>query len=209
MMRMIGLGKASARTTIAARPTNHIHGASAAIARPPSSGVTGSRLKRFRKKPVKASPRPGSRPVAAAIGRQAGAPMVPRIGPASPTRASASALPPSDFAHTTAPRKGKKNGDPPPHDGAQEGNEHRRTRLHALAAQRDDVPHLVDEEQHDEPDGEPPAPDQGVGADRDDHRARGGEDLELREQEQERLELGPDEDQRREQAAASSPPPRT
>ena len=107
---MIGLGKAMASTTMAPSPTNHIHGASAAIARPPSSGVTGSRLNRFRKKPVKASACHRSLPVAEAIGRHAAAPIVPRIGPARPTRASASALPPSDFAHTTAPRKGMKTG---------------------------------------------------------------------------------------------------
>ena len=49
-------------------------------------------------------------PVAAAIGRHAAAPIVPRIGPASPTRASAAALPPSDFAQTTAPMKGMNTG---------------------------------------------------------------------------------------------------
>ena len=57
MIRMIGLGKRIASATIAAKPTNHIHGAIAAIARPPSSGTTGSRLNRFRKNPVKASAR--------------------------------------------------------------------------------------------------------------------------------------------------------
>ena len=36
--------------------------------------------------------------------------MLPRIGPASPTRASASALSPSDRALITAPRKGMKIG---------------------------------------------------------------------------------------------------
>ena len=183
-----------ASTTMAPSPTNHIHGASAAIARPPSSGVTGSRLKRFRKKPVKASACHRSLPVAAAIGRHAAAPIVPRIGPARPTRASASALPPSDFAHTTAPRKGMKTG-----------------ALASTPSRRscDDVAHLVDEEQHDEPDGEPPAPDQRVGGHRDEHRARGGEHLDLGQQQQDRLELGPDHGQRREQAAAGAPPPRT
>ena len=38
--------------TSAPKPTNHIHGAIAAIARPPSSGTTGSRLKRLIKKPT-------------------------------------------------------------------------------------------------------------------------------------------------------------
>ena len=54
---MIGLGKISASGTSAASPTNHTHGAIAAIARPPSSGTTGSRLNRFKKKPVNASAR--------------------------------------------------------------------------------------------------------------------------------------------------------
>ena len=52
---MIGLGKRIAAATSTPKPTNHIHGAIAAIARPPSSGSTGARLNRFRKKPVKAS----------------------------------------------------------------------------------------------------------------------------------------------------------
>ena len=47
-------------------PRNHIHGAIAAIARPPSSGSTGARLNRFRKNPVKASARKRSLPVALA-----------------------------------------------------------------------------------------------------------------------------------------------
>ena len=64
-------------------------GAIAAIARPPSSGTTGARLKRLRKKPVKASARQKSSSVAAAIGSSASVASVPRIGPARPTRASA------------------------------------------------------------------------------------------------------------------------
>ena len=39
-------------TTSAPKPTNHIHGAIAAIARPPSSGTTGSRLKRLSSSPM-------------------------------------------------------------------------------------------------------------------------------------------------------------
>jgi hypothetical protein len=48
--------------------------------------------------------------VAAASGRHAAAPIEPRIGPARPTRASASALPPSDFDQMTAPMNGTKSG---------------------------------------------------------------------------------------------------
>ena len=63
--------------------------------------------------------------------------------------------------------------------------------LDALAAQLDHVAHLVDEQQRDEADRERPAPDQRVGGDRDEHRARGRQELELRQQQQRDLaELG-------------------
>src|SRR3954451_15511811 len=107
---MTGFGYVNARTITANRPSAHIHGDIAAIARPPTSGTTGSRLNRFRKNPVNASARQKSLPVASAIGMHAAAPIDPRIGPARPTRASASALPPSDFDHTAAPRNGMKTG---------------------------------------------------------------------------------------------------
>ena len=106
MMSRIGFGHSSSSTSIAPKPTNHIHGAIAAIARPPSSGTTGSRLNRLRKKPVNASARQKSSSVAAAIGSSAAVASEPRIGPASPTRASASALPPSERVPTAAPRNG-------------------------------------------------------------------------------------------------------
>jgi hypothetical protein len=54
MISMIGLGKITARGIRAAKPRAHIQGAMAAMARPPSSGITGSRLKRLRKNPVNA-----------------------------------------------------------------------------------------------------------------------------------------------------------
>src|SRR6201982_1364710 len=101
---MIGLEKKTAIATSAAKPTNHIHGAIAAIARPPSSGTTGARLKRFKKKPVNASACQYESPVSAHIPTQANAPTAPSTGPARPTRASAAASRPSDFADTTAPR---------------------------------------------------------------------------------------------------------
>ena len=47
-------------------------------------------------------------PVAAATGSSAAHASEPRIGPASPTRASAIALPPSERAPTAAPRNGMK-----------------------------------------------------------------------------------------------------
>ena len=108
---MIGLGMTNVTTAITNRPTNHIQGDSAAIARPPSSGTTGSRLKRFRNSPVKTSasqkPSPASLNASGSSARQ---PSVPRIGPARPTRASAVASSPSDFAITAAPRNGMNIG---------------------------------------------------------------------------------------------------
>ncbi len=60
---MIGFGKTNVAATSSPKPTSHIHGDSAAIARPPSSGSTGSRLNRLRKKPTKASALNSSSPV--------------------------------------------------------------------------------------------------------------------------------------------------
>jgi hypothetical protein len=51
------------------------------------------------------------------------------------------------------------------------------------------VAELVDEEQQNEADGELPAPDPGVGRDRDQHRGRRREDLELEDRQQDGLEL--------------------
>ena len=89
-----------------------------------------------------------------------------------------------------------------PDDGAEEGDEERRRSRHALAAELEDVAELVHEDQKDEADGEPPAPDPRIGRDRDEHRSRGREDLELEEREREELELreeGADRRERRDQ----------
>jgi hypothetical protein len=51
-----------------------------------------------------------SSPVSTAGTASTAVPSVPSTGPASPTRASASALPPSDLAATAAPRNGMKTG---------------------------------------------------------------------------------------------------
>ena len=48
----IGFGKAKVSAISPAKPTNQTQGESAAIARPPSRGSTGSRLKRLMKKPT-------------------------------------------------------------------------------------------------------------------------------------------------------------
>ena len=171
---MIGLGKMTASGIIAANPTNHIHGAIAAIARPPSSGTTGSRLKRLRKKPVNANARHRSLPVACQTTTHAAAPMLPRIGPASPTRASA--------VRVVAQRASCDHG-------AQEWDEHRRAGLDALAPERDRMTHLVNEQQRDEPGGERPAPQQRVRGERHQDRACRREQLQLRKEHQDRLEL--------------------
>ena len=73
----------------------------------------------------------------------------------------------SDFGVTTAPRN---------------GDEHRRARLDALAAQLDHVAHLVHEQQHDEADRERPAEEQRVGGDGDERGRRRGQQLDLRQQ---------------------------
>jgi hypothetical protein len=64
-----------------------------------------------------------------------------------------------------------------------------------LAFGLEDVPHLVDEEEYDEPDPELPPPEERVGRDRDEHRRRGGDDLELPHREEDRLELGEEPDE--------------
>ena len=51
------------------------------------------------------------------------------------------------------------------------------------------MPQLVDQQQQDEADGEAEAPDQRVGADRDEHRPRRREELQLRGEQQDALEL--------------------
>jgi hypothetical protein len=89
---------------------NHIAGAIAAIARPPSNGVSGTRLRRLIRKPTYASARSIELSVASAIAKHTAAPAVPRIGPARPTRASASASSGICFIPTTAPRNGTKIG---------------------------------------------------------------------------------------------------
>ena len=96
------------------------------------------------------------------------------------------------------------------HQGAQERDEHRRAGRDPLPAQLDHVPHLVHEQKQHEPNGELPAPDQRVGADRHEHRRRGGEQLELRQQKQERLELGRELDEHqthRGERPQPTPPP--
>ncbi len=192
MIRMIGLGKIEASAISPAKPANHIHGAIAAIALPPSSGTTGSRLNRFRKKPVNASARHRSFPVACQMKMHAAEPMLPRIGPASPTRASASGV--------VAERL---RGD----HRAEERDEHRRTRPDALATELDHVTHLVHQQQHHEADRELEPPDRRVRRDRDEHRARRRQQLQLREEDQDRLELREERDDRRDRGAEGPPDP--
>src|SRR3954466_3133830 len=183
---MIGLGKTKVSTTRPANPANHIHGAIAAIARPPSSGTTGTRLNRLRKKPVKPSASQNSLPVAAPISAHASAPREPSTGPARPTRASASASLPSDLAATTAPRNGM-------NIGALDLMPSRRSWMTcpiSCTRSRSTNPTAklqpqksADEEQGDGPHGDAPAPEERVRGDRDQHRRRGGQQLDLRQQE--------------------------
>ena len=73
--------------------------------------------------------------------------------------------------------------------GAEERDEHRRARLQPLAAGLEHVPELVDEEEQDEADREPPAPEQRVGRDRDEPGERRPDELELEDRERGGLEL--------------------
>ena len=116
------------------------------------------------------------------MARQTAAPRVPKIGPASPTRASADRV--------VAERAGAD-------DRADEGDEHRRAGLDALAAQLDHVAHLVHEDQHHEADGEGPAPEQGVGGHGDQRGARGGQQLGLRQQQDHAFDRSPELGHRR------------
>ena len=169
---MIGFGKTKTSTTIPKSPTNHIHGDSAAIARPPSSGDDRQQVEQVQEEAGEGERRQNSRcRVASAIGMHAAAPSEPRIGPARPTRASASGVVAQRLGPHRAPRNGMNTG-----------------ALASMPSRRSwiDVAHLVDEQQHHEPEGELPSPDQAVGADRDEHRRRRREELELGQQQQRR-----------------------
>ena len=170
----IGFGATIISSTRPASPTSQNAGCSAATARPPSSGTIGKRLKRFRKNPTYAMAVKKSRSVAAPIAQKAQAPSVP-----------------DDRACERDPRFA-------PHvvgellqrdQRAEKRDEHRRAHRQALALGLEHVAHLVDEEEHDEPDGEPPAPEQRVRRDRDEPRERRADELELEHDDGRRLEL--------------------
>ena len=80
--------------------------------------------------------------------------MPPRIGPAIATRAVCHGV----AAGVLDVR-------------AEEGDEDRPRRVEALAPRLDEVAHLVEEDQHDDAEREPPAPDQRVAAEGDEDRA--------------------------------------
>ena len=69
-------------------PAIHSDGWTAAMARPPSSGTIGSRLKRLSRKPVEAAARSRSESGQLAEPEHDGRAEVPSTGPASPTFAS-------------------------------------------------------------------------------------------------------------------------
>ena len=169
---MIGFGNVNVSTASPKSPTSQNFGDSAAIARPPSSGTTGSRLKRLRNSPVNTSAYQKSSP---------------RVDRDRPQRERAER--PEDRAREADARLGGRVvAERLRHDdGAEERDEHRRARRDALAAQLDDVAHLVDEQEQDEAERELPAPDEAVGGDRDEHRARGREDLRALQQDEQGL----------------------
>ena len=190
---MIGLGKNQReRDQSHAKPTNHIHGAIAAIARPPSSGTTGSRLNRFRRKPVKASARQMSLPVACQIRMQRG-----RSDAAEDRPGEADA---GFGQRVVAERAGADHG-------AEEGDEHRRAGLDSLAAQRDHVAHLVDRAAARRSRRRTASPRSRRRRRPRRHRPGRGEKLELGQEQQDRLELGQDRHQRRAGVARACPSP--
>ena len=73
-----------------------------------------------------------------------------------------------------------------------ERDEHRRRGPDPLAAELEDVAELMEEEEQYEADGEEPAEDQLIGDDRDQHRGRGREQLQLGERDEDQLRLRPD-----------------
>ncbi len=145
MMIRIGLGFQMTSPSRARKPTSHSAGCRAAVTRPPSSGTTGSRLKRLMKKPRNAS---------AARDREL------RLAPGVVRHLSKR----DQCAH--------------------ERDEERCRDGESLPFRLEYVSHLVDEQQHDEPDSEPPAADPDVHRGRNEHRE---EELEL---EQDDAELG-------------------
>ena len=82
----------------------------AATMRPPSSGEIGARLKRLRKKPVKASAIRRSESRYSPSPQVAAAPSPPMIGPAIATLASFQASSGSSLSVISAPRKGMNIG---------------------------------------------------------------------------------------------------
>ena len=108
------------------------------------------------------------------------APRPPMIGPAIATFASFQASSGSCLSVIRAPRKGM-------NIGADTGRPCR------FASS--DVAQLVDEEQQDEADRELPAPEERVGADRDEHRGGDREELELEDRDEDELQL-PDQERR-------------
>ena len=156
-------------------PAIQTSGCSAAAARPPSSGTTGSRLKRFRKnaregdgleQPRVASRVPGRAPRRRRPSRAAGL--------RGPTFASIQAFRGSPRMPITAPRNGTN-----------------RMGLVAIPSWRSAIacPSSCTNRSATKSAREAPAPEQGVGPDRDDHRARRREVLRLEAEQEEELRL--------------------
>ncbi len=106
----IGFGATIASPTSATSPTIHSPGWMAATIRPPSSGVSGARLNRLRKKPVNASATSRSESRATPAPHTAAAPRLPTIGPAIAIFASAQTSCGICFIVMKAPRNGMNIG---------------------------------------------------------------------------------------------------
>jgi hypothetical protein len=112
MSRNIGLGNAKNMPSRIGTPRNQIFGDRIATTRPPSKGVTGTRLKRLMKKPALASASSSGLCCCSASTSTATAPSVPTKGPPKAMRASCSTDIGCSFSSIQAPTKGMKVGRP-------------------------------------------------------------------------------------------------
>src|SRR5437870_10764580 len=102
--------KSNAPTTPS--PTNHNQGDKAVTIRPPSRNPMGARLKRLRKKPLKARARNIGLALARYIPSHTAAPAVASNGPPMPTCASIHAFGGASLSAMNAPMNGMKTGAP-------------------------------------------------------------------------------------------------
>ena len=170
----IGFGATIVRPTSATSPTTQSAGGSPRRCGRRRAGEIGARLKRLRKKPVKASATSSSES---------------KYSPSAPDRRSTEAAEdrPRDRDLRLVP--GVVGQLLQRDQRAEEGDEHRRGDRQPLPLGLEDVTQLVHEQEQDEADRELPAPEERIRADRDEHRAGDREELELEDRDEEELQL--------------------